>query len=740
PVAPPSARPGSSSAVAVYSSRLPLTARVPDRCAPMAGPLGGVKPPDGGSVGVKRGVAGGRSLAPQDAVRGAPVPSPAAPTALAGGGPWSSGQQLDRQSGEDLWGSILKTVSTSRAIPTKNVVVLGDPNTGKSTLVAHLADASAAARVTNEAAGEEAADAAAVGKKARKQSTADPRVFGENSELALSYSYADVRDEDNEDLLAHLGIFQLGASEPVYRSLLSFAINADTLPDSLVVITLDWTRPWRFVETLQRWLSVFEESVLHVEHEGGGRADGKWSRGKARRIALRPYHVLVIRTAGALAERATYADGFEKWRGTSRKSAGNRGSKTVMLPLEEGILTKNFGVPLVVVCCKLTNDSSYLFAPSADGAALFYTSQQRPESFSRLREYILHRLLSIHPDSRALSTIDVTTADSNVPSGGLNSPKREAFAFSQRAQIIEKDMVLVPAGWDSRGKILLLAEGFSFEPAQEGGQVLVNVFAEVVKDSYANHATSLHTPHVTVEDEQAFLERHFDFASRGDHSHRRNNPGALKARKDNTAPLGSTGSTQAGAVDIQDDVLARLSRYSKSAKVGRAIGDPHFGMGAIYTVGRCWTHGTFLDQGTSTTLPQSSTISAAGQPGGFSGSATSITASADAAKDSAVSASSSSSATNNDVLASFFQSLLNKNSTGTASQVSSSGANSPRHGTSSIASGSAARSTSSVGAGGGPLSSAGEDGGKSAGSRLSPDSRRQSVAAELSRMKAAAKK
>lgn len=39
---------------------------------------------------------------------------------------------------QDLWSSILDSVSTSRSIPSKQVILLGEPSSGKSTLVSAL--------------------------------------------------------------------------------------------------------------------------------------------------------------------------------------------------------------------------------------------------------------------------------------------------------------------------------------------------------------------------------------------------------------------------------------------------------------------------------------------------------------------------------------------------------------------------------------------------------------------------
>lgn len=75
---------------------------------------------------------------------------------------------------------------------------------------------------------------------------------------------------------------------------------------------------------------------------------------------------------------------------------------------------------------------------------MFYTSTLHPYTFHNLREYILHRTLT-------------TSA--------------KPYQFHLKAQVIERDTVLVPSGWDSWGKIKILKEGFDCENVSEGWDV-----------------------------------------------------------------------------------------------------------------------------------------------------------------------------------------------------------------------------------------------------------------------------
>jgi dynein light intermediate chain 1 len=69
---------------------------------------------------------------------------------------------------------------------------------------------------------------------------------------------------------------------------------------------------------------------------------------------------------------------------------------------------------------------------------LFFTAQSKPSSFEILRSYVLHHLFG--------------KSGHNTSSG--------AFTFPHRALTVERDVLLVPAGWDSFGKIRALRDGF----------------------------------------------------------------------------------------------------------------------------------------------------------------------------------------------------------------------------------------------------------------------------------------
>ena len=74
---------------------------------------------------------------------------------------------------QDLWSSILDSVSNSRSIPSKQILLLGEPQTGKSTIAAALLQ-----------------------RQLEKDQVHD--------DFALGYGWADVRDEADDGMCSSL--------------------------------------------------------------------------------------------------------------------------------------------------------------------------------------------------------------------------------------------------------------------------------------------------------------------------------------------------------------------------------------------------------------------------------------------------------------------------------------------------------------------------------------------------------
>lgn len=90
---------------------------------------------------------------------------------------------------------------------------------------------------------------------------------------------------------------------------------------------------------------------------------------------------------------------------------------------------------------------SHLSTSVTDGAGLFYTTPQ-PTTLNVLRQYALHTLF-VPPAPAPDGSLD-----------GAAAPARNAFPFSHKPNTLDRDRIVVPAGWDSWGKIAVLRDGF----------------------------------------------------------------------------------------------------------------------------------------------------------------------------------------------------------------------------------------------------------------------------------------
>ncbi|KAF9901798.1 hypothetical protein EC991_005648 [Linnemannia zychae] len=451
----------------------------------------------------------------------------------------------------EVWSSLLKSVASSRLVPAKDVIILGDPHSGKSTLIELLKTALPEPSSDALANGVDGSGSATVnghhhpgGPNGVANSgngsapvmvemgtgTSEDNMFAgaqKKNDLALSYSFWNVEDDENEETVARLGIYQVAGSHKSYHALLKYCLNTKTIPDSVVMIVLDWSKPWTFMETLQRWIKVLEGALQQICQEGSV-ATATWTKGKALMDELQEK---LARFLQEYTEPQPHPSiGSAIFSESQTFNLGSTDAQSVLLPLTEGCLTNNTGVPIAIVCTKSDHINSlereqdyqeetfdYIQQSLRTiclkyGASLFYTSIHHPHTFANLRQYLLHRLLT--PSSLNNTQMQPST-----------------FHFKKRAQVVERDQVMVPAGWDSIGKIKVLRSGFDCEgvadgwdldakgtgegeadaPAVEGAR---KVYEETIVNPKRNHAPITIQPIITAEDDQVFLDKFFETLQR----------------------------------------------------------------------------------------------------------------------------------------------------------------------------------------------------------------------------------
>merc|ERR1719381_79577 len=294
---------------------------------------------------------------------------------------------------ENLWSSLLGEVQTSRTsqLPTsKSLLVLGDKESGKTTLIAKL------------------------------QGNEDPKKGS-----GLEYGYIDVRDEYREDhtRLSHWIL----DGDSAHANLLNFALTEKNYEDTTVLINVAMTTPWNMMDQLQNWASLLQDHIdklrLTAEQVKGLQA-ASW-----RRWQLYTEPGDELEAASSPTKR------------TSRTIVGEKEEELEALP--EGTLARNLGLDLVVVVTQTDymsdlekdfdyKDEHYDFIQQAVrkfclqyGASLFYTSVKEDKNCDLLYKYLVHRIYHFPFKTPAL----VVEKDAVFIPAGWDNDKKIAILY-----------------------------------------------------------------------------------------------------------------------------------------------------------------------------------------------------------------------------------------------------------------------------------------------------------------------
>ncbi|KAH6577389.1 hypothetical protein BASA62_000926 [Batrachochytrium salamandrivorans] len=388
-------------------------------------------------------------------------------------------QQADY--GGEIWSTILgqaATAGTTKSVLCKTLLVCGENSAIKTALVDDLIRSSP---------GKTSID------------TFD------TSDMGLGYLYLDVNDDENE-AVSRIGIYQL-SGDPAYHSLTDFTLTNETISDSLAIITLDWNKPWQFVESLNLWLGLLEQHVDQISKEN-------------------PNTVTELKQT-----LEAYYRGYTESDDTIHRIMGSTSdsfSPTQLEPSDRGAdrLSGSYSLPLGAGGTEQEHRHTYHCCLSSCrvGASLFYISNQRPETMSNLRSYIFHRLLSNNPQT-SIATDNVVTR-----------PGLAGYEFTLPAQMIERDAVLIPSGWDSWGKIKVLRDGFPCEvyagihgsdsdPAfQAGATDILTKMTSTYQANVADRSSKISDipPLIEPENDQDFLQKYLPLLMKLDEASRAN--------------------------------------------------------------------------------------------------------------------------------------------------------------------------------------------------------------------------
>lgn len=256
-----------------------------------------------------------------------------------------------------------------------------------------------------------------------------------SNRYALGYTYHDVLDADQEDVLARLNVYTLASSSANFGPVLKPLFTPKTVKDTLITILLDWQDPLRWARQLRQWIRLLRSVILSLDE---------------------PTKIEMEEVMTAWKEKRVGPDAPSAQTGSS--TSAEQKSIAVTVPLGPGEWDEGLGIPLSVVCVQAEKiedlerdhgwgEDQFDFLMQwlrcvllKHGASLVYTASFDPNNVRTL----IHSSLSIH-----------------------SLLKREVAKHN----IVDRDKILIPPNWDSWGKIRILKDGFDPEAVGEAWSV-----------------------------------------------------------------------------------------------------------------------------------------------------------------------------------------------------------------------------------------------------------------------------
>ncbi len=143
-------------------------------------------------------------------------------------------------------------------------------------------------------------------------------------------------------------MYTVPSSASAFTALLPhFLLPRSTLSSSLVIIVLDWTRPWTFVEELETWLTAVETWA-----KGDNSREAVITREECRERRECSQTVVSSSNFNFIVPVQSHLQHYTEPSADPLPTANGALSST-LLPLGPGTLTHNSaGVPIIVVCTK----------------------------------------------------------------------------------------------------------------------------------------------------------------------------------------------------------------------------------------------------------------------------------------------------------------------------------------------------------------------------------------------------
>jgi len=340
----------------------------------------------------------------------------------------------------NTWQDLLEKSSSigwgTAKVGTSTLIVVGDRQSGKSSVLNKFAN-----RVTD---------------------TKNP------SEYILDYSYINVTNRfnlDKDDVVSRMKVWQL--DDRNHWSLLAKLLSPGDLTNAAFVITVDLSKPWDIVSSLEKWIDVLKQVSEKVT------AQLTPEQQKEMKKKVSQYVQTYTEKKGEAADLEI------------------TGEEKKALVIDEAVPKVNLGVPLIIMGTKADYYSRVLAKSSAD--------EKFEHVVRRLRAIALDHGAGVVFTSAFGEGASVQVLQDYVYTRSLGLPQPHA---AKVLGVADDCGIFVPAGFDNA---TLLATKVSSRSGWTDATPLAEIFAEVNESKKAKPDGSKETL-VTAEDNDNFFK------------------------------------------------------------------------------------------------------------------------------------------------------------------------------------------------------------------------------------------
>ncbi|KIW27221.1 uncharacterized protein PV07_06980 [Cladophialophora immunda] len=312
----------------------------------------------------------------------------------------------DRQA---IWVPMLNSASKGKDLSEKQLILLGGTPDQQRGFLEQLNPPNQRARYANN--------------DRRRQ----PRIAPVSNRYALGYTYHDVLDADQEDVLARMNIYMLANPSANFAPLLKPLFTPKTVKDTLITILLDWSDPLKWARQLRQWIRLLRAVILTLDEQTKIEMEEIMTAWKEKRVG-------------------PDAPSAQPGSGSSTTTAEQRS----IVPPGPGEWDEGLGIPLSIVCIQAEKIQD-----------LERDQGWGEDQFDFLMQWLRCVLLKHGASLVYTATFDPNNVRTLVHSSlSIQSLLKREVA---KHNIVDRDKILVPPNWDSWGKIRILKEGFDPE-------------------------------------------------------------------------------------------------------------------------------------------------------------------------------------------------------------------------------------------------------------------------------------